>query len=40
METLEVAIIFSEEYVFGIHLHNDDPMVIVVKCDEFKSKEF
>lgn len=28
------TIIFSEEDMFGIHSHNNDPMVIIVKYEE------
>lgn len=38
MKTPEVVISFSEKYVFGVHPHNDDLMVIEIKCEEWEIK--
>lgn len=40
MKAPEAVIAFSEEDVFGVHPHNDDPMVITVKCEEWEIKGF
>lgn len=33
-------VVFSEEDAFDVHPHNDDPMVITVKYEEWKIKRF
>lgn len=38
MEAPLPTIIFSEEDMFGVHSHNNDPMVIIVKCEEWDIK--
>lgn len=38
MEALEVVIVFLEEDAFGVHPCNDDPIFVVVKCEEWEIK--
>lgn len=38
MEAPLSTIIFSEEDMFDIHSHKNDPMVIIVKCEEWDIK--
>lgn len=37
-KTSKATFSFSEKDVVGIHSHNDDPMVIVVKCEDWEIK--